>query len=217
MDSLALDVTAAPPPPAALAPLAWRARVAWLRRHRLAGSTLTFVPYAPAFAQPLLELRNRPHNQFNLAQDAPLTPEQQRAWSEAYAARDNDLCWIVLTAGGEFAGATRLYDIDGDAGSAEKGGLVLREELARGTPLALESELMLLHLACRWLGLARIVTSVRPENTKMCSINDRLGFRPAGETTLRGRRYLRAELAAAGFDPAPLLPILRHWKTRHAR
>lgn len=215
METLAFDVTVPVLPPPVARP--WREKIAGLRRLRLAGSGILLAPYTPEFAEPLRELRNRPGNRFNLAQDGALTPAQQQKWGEAYLARDNDLCWAVLTAAGEFAGATRLYDIDGGAGTAEKGGLVLREELAHGAPLALESELMLLRVAFTWLGLARVLTQVRPENQKMISINDRLGFRPAGPTTLRGVPYLRAELSAAGFDPAPLLPILRHWKNRHAR
>lgn len=218
MQTFLLDVTAsAPNPPAGFPATAWREKVARLRNLRLAGATVILAPYTPKFAGPLRELRNRPENYFNLAQSAAISAEQQHAWGDAYLARDNDLCWIVLTARGEFAGATRLYDIDGTAGTAEKGGLVLRDELARAAPLALESELMLLHLAFIWLGLAQVITQVRPENPKMISINDRLGFRPAGTSTLRGVPYLRSALAATGFDPAPLLPILRHWKDRHVR
>jgi len=139
-------------------------------------------------------LRNRPENQFNLAQGGELSADQQSAWGQTYFARDNDLCWIVLTPQGDFAGATRLYDIDAAAGRAEKGGLVLREELARGAPLALESELMLLHVALVWLGLAEILTQVRPENGKMTSINARLGFQPGGREHVArsGVRTLRS-------------------------
>ena len=216
MNRLAIDLTLPRPgSPAELSGLAWRGRVAWLRRHRLTGIGLHLAPYSNEHAGALRELRNRPENQFNLAQGGVLTAEQQQGWGDAYAARDNDLCWAVLTPAGEFAGATRLYDIDG--ATAEKGGLVLREELARGSPLALEAELLLLHVAFHLIGLHTVSTQVRPENTKMLSINRRLGFVPAGETTLRGVPYLRAELAVAGFDPAPLLPILSHWKNRHAR
>ena len=176
----------------------------------------TLVPYAPEYGEALRTLRNLPENQFNLAQGDAISPEQQHAWSGAYFSRTNDLCWVVLAAGDEFAGATRLYDIDGAAGVAEKGGLVLRGELARGAPLALEIELMLLHVAFAWLGLHQVITQVRPENTKMISINSRLGFRPAGTTMLRGVPYRRFALRSGGFDPTPLLAILRHWKNRHA-
>ncbi len=216
METIDINITAPTfPVPAELVALDWRGRVRWLRQHRLDGLGLVLAPYTPEFGEPLRLLRNRPENQFNLAQGGALSPEQQQAWGRAYLTRDNDLCWIVLTPDGKFAGATRLYDIDGDASTAEKGGLVLQAELARVAPLALESEIMLLRVAFAWLGLARVITQVRPENLKMISINDRLGFRPAGEATLRGVPYLRADLSAARFDPTPLLPILRHWKNRH--
>jgi RimJ/RimL family protein N-acetyltransferase len=204
-------------PPAGFLLLPWRERIARLRQLRLDGGGGRLQPYSPAFADALRELRNQPANRFNLAQAAELTAAQQQSWGETYLARDNDLCWVVLTRAGEFAGATRLYDIDGEAGTAEKGGLVLREELARASPLALESEIMLLTVAFAWLGLAVVLTQVRPENEKMISVNGRLGFHPAGTGMLRGVAYGRAELTAAGFDPAPLLPILRHWNQRHAR
>lgn len=218
MTTLPLDVTTTPAAPAEIASASGvRARVARLREVRLVGTTLALVPYSTEHAEPLRTLRNLPENQFNLAQGGEISAEQQAGWARAYSARDNDLCWAVVTPQGEFAGATRIYDIDLAGASAEKGGLVLRSELARVAPLALEAELMLLHLAFRWLGLAEIITQVRPENTNMLSINARLGFQPAGEATLRGVAYGRFSLTAGGFDPAPLLPILRHWKSRHAR
>jgi RimJ/RimL family protein N-acetyltransferase len=217
METISFDATAPSPAPAGFGFSTSEHRVASLRQRALAGIAVTLTPYESQFAESLRALRSRPENQFNLAQAGALTLEQQHAWGIAYQARADDICWIVLTPTGEFAGATRLYDIDHAAGQAEKGGLVLREELARTAPLALESELILLHVAFTWLGLRRLVTRVRPENTKMISLNARLGFRPAGSDTLRGVPYGRFALAASEFDPAPLVPILHHWKNRHAR
>lgn len=200
------------PPPAEFAALPLPARIAHLRDAQLAGGSVVFTPYAAAYAEALRELRNLPHNQLHLAQNGPLGAEQQAAWAEAYFRRDDDLCWILLTPGGDFAGAISLYDITPAGG--ETGRLVLREDLARTTPMLAECELMVQWLAFGWLQLAVLRARVQPANAKMVTMHQRLGFRIAGPAEIRGVPYLALELAAADYRPEPHARVLRHWRSR---
>jgi len=208
-----LFATQRTPPPPGLAARALPDRIAALRRTRLRGASVLFTPYERAYGEALRQLRNLPHNQQNLAQSGDLTPAQQRSWEEAYLARANDLCWILLTPAGEFAGAVSLYDIDAESG--ETGRLVLREDVARTTPILAECELMVQWIAFGWLGLRRVLARVQPANAKMVVMHERLGFHVTGPASIRSVPYLALEIAAAGFRPEPHARVINHWHRRH--
>lgn len=209
-----LDVLARSEPPDALRDLPLPQRIAALRSSRLRGISVLFQPYERGFGEQLRALRNQPNNKANLAQASDITAEQQRSWEDGYFARADDLCWILLTTDHAFAGAVALYDITAD--SAETGRLVLREEVARATPMIAECELMVQWLAFRWLGLRSVRAQIQPTNTKMITMHERLGFRLVGPTSLRGVPYLQFQIAAADFRPGPHEKILRHWRNRRA-
>ena len=209
---VALDVTLRSPAPEWLARLPLASQLAALRQTRLRGIAVTFSPYERHQGEQLRALRNQPHNKLNLAQDSDITAEQQRAWEDGYFSRPNDLCWILRSTADEFAGAVSLYDIDATA--AETGRLVIREEVARSSPIIAECELMVQWLAFSWLGLPRIVARIQPANAKMIAMHQRLGFRPAGTSSIRGVPYRQFEIPAAHFHPEPHLRVLHHWKNR---
>jgi len=209
-----LDVIVRPPAPTALAVLPLPEKIALLRRHRLRGISVVFHPYERSYGETLRELRNLPHNKANLAQDADITPEQQRGWEDGYFARPDDLCWILLSPAGAFTGSVSLYDIGAD--STETGRLVIREDAARSTPVIAETELMIQWLGFGWLGLTRIGARIQPGNSKMVVMHERLGFRVTGPSTIRGVPYLQLEIATSGFRPEPHLKVLRHWQARAA-
>lgn len=213
-ETLPLDVALRSPAPAALAALPLVEKVAALRRCELRGITVVLRPYEFSDCEDLRLLRNQPNNQINLAQTSDLTAAQQRAWSEAYLARTDDLCWTLRTIAGEFAGAISLYDIQ--PRSAETGRLVLREELARSSPILAESELMMQWLAFGWLRLERVLARVQPTNAKMVTMHERLGFTITGPTAIRGIPYLQLEIAASAFRPDAHLRVLEHWRRRAA-
>jgi RimJ/RimL family protein N-acetyltransferase len=210
---LPLLVTERTPAPAGLAALTLLEKIAALRELRLRGACVVFTPYDRFHGESLRQLRNLPHNQQNLAQAGELTPVQQSNWEEAYFARINDLSWILLTRAGEFAGSVSLYDID--AASGETGRLVLREDLARTTPILAECELMVQWLAFGWLGLQAVKARVQPSNVKMVAMHQRLGYRITGPASIRGVPYLALEISPADFKPEPHARILEHWCRRH--
>lgn len=209
-----LDVIDRTPAPAWLAGLDLREKVAALRTRTLRGISVQLRPYDRSDGDALRALRNRPENRVKLAQAGVLTAAQQRAWEDAYFIRPDDLCWIVQTHRGDFAGAVALYDISAD--SAETGRLVLREEIARGTPAIAECGLMMQWLAFGWLGLRRVVAQIQPTNLKMIAMHERLGYAPIGPGCIRGVPYTRFEVLASNFRPEPHLKVLRHWRDRLA-
>lgn len=207
-----LDVTVPSPAPAELVPLVLPERIGALRRMRLRGISVEFRPYAREHAEPLRQLRNQPNNKANLAQAADLTPDEQRRWEEAYFARTDDLCWALFNPAGEFTGAVALYDIA--PSGAETGRLVIREDVARLSPIIAETELMVQLLAFAWLGLPRLSARIQPGNAKMVAMHERLGFAVTGPDEIRGVPYLRLEIPATAFRPGPHLKVLRHWRSR---
>ena len=209
-----LDVVERTPAPPWLAGLSLAGKVAALRAQVLGGGCVWLHPYDRSFGDALRALRNLPENRAKLAQSGELSAEQQRAWEDAYFARPDDLCWIVQTPRGDFAGAVALYDIT--AAAAETGRLVLREEIARSTPAIAECELMVQWLAFGWLGLPRIYAQIQPTNSKMITMHERLGFVATGPSSIRGIPYLRFEARSDTFRPEPHLKVLRHWRSRLA-
>lgn len=207
-----LDVIDRTPAPPWLAGRDLPAKIAALRQHGLRGISVRLQPYERRFGESLRTLRNQPENRAKLAQTGELTAEQQQAWEDAYFARADDLCWIVLTPSGEFSGAVALYDLTTDA--AETGRLVLREEIARSTPAIAECELMMQWLAFGWLGLRRVTAQIQPTNAKMVAMHERLGFVATGPSQIRGVPYTRFEVTADHFRPEPHLRVLRHWRDR---
>jgi len=207
-----LDVTLRTPAPPALAAVPLDKKIGLLRQHRLRGYCVVFHPYERSFGDELRGLRNLPHNKANLAQGADLTAEQQRAWEDGYFGRTDDLCWILLTVAGAFAGSISLYDIGLD--STETGRLVVREEVARSTPIIAECELMIQWLAFAWLGLPHVGARIQPGNVKMMAMHERLGYRITGPSTIRGVAYRQLKVSAAEFRLEPHLKVLLHLRRR---
>lgn len=210
--TLPCDLTTRTTPPAWLAALPPAGKVAALRRHPLRGISVILHPYERGYGEALRALRNQPHNKLNLAQSADITAGQQRAWEDGYFARADDLCWVLLTPAHAFAGAVALYDITPEA--AETGRLVVREEVARTSPVIAECELMVQWLAFGWLGLRRVTARIQPANQKMITMHERLGFVATGPSEIRGVPYQQFEVSAARFRPEPHVKVLAHWRQR---
>jgi RimJ/RimL family protein N-acetyltransferase len=195
-------------------------RAALVRQWRsqpLIGSTIAMTPCTPDDAADLVRLRNAERARFGLNQLQHLTVEAQADFLRTYLARSNDLYWMIRTRDGAVVGANALYSIDDVPGVAEKGRLVIDEALGLAGPFALESDLLLLDLAFKSLELDRVVTIVRPENTKMLSMNSRLGFKPCGEREVRGVMYGEFCLESTHFEAEPLQSIVAHWRDRFER
>ena len=186
-----------------------------MRQDRVEGLVVSLEPYSHCHANAVIALRNTERARYFLTQPNALTLESQTAWYEAYLQRDNDIQWVIRDHRGRLVGATALYDIDLEDGTtAEKGRLVVDQEVSRETPIVLEAELLLLSIAFQQLGLAQIMTRVNPDNLSMISINKRLGFEKTGHSSLRGASKVVQTLEARAYRPNRLNQIVQHWRKR---
>lgn len=191
--------------------------IARYRAEPLRGAVVSMTPCGVADADDLIRMRNAERARFALNQTQALTLESQSAFLRTYLARTDDLYWMIRDPHGRVVGANALYSIDPNGRAAEKGRLVVDEQLGLTGPFALESDLLLLGFAFDVLELEQVVTIVRPENSKMLSMNARFGFQRCGEREVRGVDYQEFSLDRARFDRGPLEAVVSHWRQRFER
>jgi RimJ/RimL family protein N-acetyltransferase len=180
----------------------------------LIGKTVDLLPFSPEHAEATAKLRNAPNARAFFDQAEFSTKESQEAYFKLYAQRDDDLYWVIAEKTGEIVGATALYGLTPQTG--EKGRLILDEAASKRGPFALEAELLLISFALDELKLPEITTVVRPDNSKMNSLNNRLGFRPVGPYELRGRMYVQFRLDPKDYAPENFAPLIDYWASRSA-
>jgi len=192
----------------------WNEIAALVEQYRqgpLHGRTITLVPYRAEHAAEVVRLRNAPRVRHYLHQSEELTLEQQLRWTASYSARANDLYWLVEH-DGRFIGTNRLYHIDPT--QAEKGSQIIDEAVSSAGPVALESDLMLLHLAFDTFRLERVLAVIRHDSGKVLSMNRRFGFREVGSRVVRSVEFRELVLESGRFDPSRLDALVSYWSKR---
>jgi RimJ/RimL family protein N-acetyltransferase len=186
------------------------------RSEPVIGRTVDLEPYRPEHAAAVIALRNAPRAKYYLNQSADLTLEAQAHWYDTvYAKRDDDIQWVIRDKRGEIVGVNALYAIDLERGmSAEKGRQVVRAEVAQRGPYALEADYLACQLAFAELKLARVVACFRVENTKVRSMNERMGFTYAETKPCKGLDLDYFECTKASFRRDFLHGLLDHWARR---
>lgn len=189
--------------------------VAHLRSQVYFGGCIDLVPYTSNYAADIVRLRNLPEVRYFLNQKEESTLESQLAWSKGYGLRSNDVFWVVRSKSGDIIGCNRLYNISNN--QLEKGSLIVDPNYARTQPIALETDLFLMKIAFSRFYIDKIVTTVRSENLKTRSMNQRFGFTEVGPEKIRGVTYIQCQLLREVFEPAPFETILNYWSKRNER
>ena len=188
-------------------------RIHALRRQGIRGKCIDFIPYTAEFASDVVRLRKLPEARHFMSQAAPSTLSTQSAWHQGYLERSNDLFWLMLDKGGAVLGCNLLYDISSEV--AEKGSLIVDQQSARTAPVALEGDLLILKFAFEELGLRHVITTVRQDNAKVLSMNERLGFMPVASKSVGGVSYNVLTPERARFEPGRFDQVVDYWSTRH--
>lgn len=108
----------------------------------------------------------------------PLTPEEHRAWFDAYASLDNDFVFLFSDAHdlSRPVGQVSLYRIDWTRKTAEFGRLMIGDQHALHKGLAKAATRAMLNLAFDCFKLERIVLDVYESNYAALAIYRALGF-----------------------------------------
>lgn len=189
-------------------------RVHKLRQNTVIGSCIDLEPYAAAFDSAVVDLRSHPDARYNMQIADPPTLAGQATWRRAYDDRSNDVMWVIRDKSGAVCGTNRLYDIDERI--AEKGSLIIKPEIARIVPAALESDLRIIDTAFQLFDVEKIITRVRINNVPMKSMNSRFGFVPERTIDIRGAEYEISALHRDEWDSTALHTIIQHWARRYA-
>ncbi len=134
---------------------------------------------APADAAFILALRTDNDKGKHLSRTTPVI-ENQIAWLEAYASKDDEAYFVIENSSGEPLGCVRLYDPQGD--SFCWGSWILKD----GSPqsAAIESSLMVYAYALDHLGFHQAHFDVRKGNEHVWKFHERFGAVRVGETDL---------------------------------
>lgn len=192
-------------------------RIADYRARTVSGALIDMVPMQPQHTEAVLALRNADDVRFNLAQTTVLTADQHDGWYRGYLSRNDDIAWMIKRSGGDIIGTIALYAIDPDGKTAEKGRQVVDARARMQGPFTVESELMVLRIAFEALAMERVLATIRPENVKVISMHQRIGFRYSRAIELRATPYGEYALERRDFNPAPLEKLLQHWTDRNER
>lgn len=119
-----------------------------------------------------LAWRNRDDVRPYFIHSEPITPEQHRAWYEAYTRRDNDFVWIVV-ADSVACGQVSLYDMTGHR--AEFGRMMIGLPALRGVGVGRAACRAALGEA-RQLGLDYIYLRVLADNARAIQVYRDCGF-----------------------------------------
>lgn len=182
-------------------------------RHRiLPGQMLDLVPVAPIHAPDIVRIRNQEHVRQFFDDKNPATTTSQDAFYTAYIARSDDLYWVVTLKDGTVIGTNRLNDINGN--NATKGSQAIDAAYTNRGPYALEAEILLLQFAFDTLGLHRVHAVIRPDNVKVISFNQKLGFTRSGTCVLRGLDYDIYAATSADFHPEKFTDLIAYFAKR---
>lgn len=183
-----------------------------LRNSVIIGDCIDMVPYGEQHDSEVVRLRNLPDVRYFLNLSEPANVEGQASWRMGYEKRDDDIMWLLRDKSGRFCGTNRLYDINKDA--AEKGSQIVDPDFARLLPAALESEVRIIEIAFKILKVPSVIATIREDNEKVKSMNNRFGFAPDGRDDIRGIQYLRYKLQKSDWKPEPFRVILAQWAKR---
>lgn len=182
-------------------------------RHRtLTGQLLDLVPVMPLHAPEIVRIRNQEHVRQIFDDKNLATLESQHAFYAAYALRPNDLYWVVALKNGAVIGTNRLNEIDGV--NATKGSQAIDAAFVNRGPYALEAEILLLRFAFTILGLQRVTAIIRPDNVKVISFNQKLGFTRCGTCSLRGLDYDVFAAAPTDFQSEKFDDLIAYFAQR---
>jgi diamine N-acetyltransferase len=133
-----------------------------------------------------------------------ISVEQQRAWYECYAARDDDLMFLVHRTFDHLAiGTVALSAIDLVNHRAQFGRLMIGEPQVRGYGFGLAVSLRACILGFEGLQLEEIELEVKADNLSARRIYDYLGFRVIDRPDTSPTDMLRMRLAAADLIRLP--------------
>ena len=135
----------------------------------LEGRTVRLTPVTEEDAPFILEMRqNDEITRFFPRLD--ITVEEQAAWIRTQREREGDYYFLIRSRDGRRLGTVSVYDIEGD--SAEIGRLASLGNSVENV----EAYLLAYRFAFETLGLAQLIGRVRPENKKVKSLDERMGF-----------------------------------------
>ena len=182
----------------------------------ISGICVDLKPISIEDAEKVFMMRNRSRNKYFFNQQGDLTLDNQIAWLENYAKRDNDIYWCVLKKDGTFIGTMRLYDIDTEKGSCEQGSFMIAEEYAKEAPYAIEVELLSLDFVFKTLNLKTVVNSDREDNKGMNSLSRKIGFVYSGKEEKNGVLFNRYNLSIDDYkrNRKKLSNVMDYWKNR---
>lgn len=189
-----------------------------VHRHRNAaiiGDCIDMVPYDATHDPEVVRLRNLPEVRYFLNLAEPANIEGQSKWRVGYEDRNDDIMWLLRNKSGEICGINRLYDISKT--SAEKGSQIVDPQFARLLPVALESEIRIIDIAFDVYGVREVIATIREDNEKVISMNQRFGFHLDGEVQIRGVNYLRYVLSRKDWSPDSFKKVIAHWSNRRSR
>ncbi len=179
---------------------------------KIEGKIVDLVPLADGHTPGVVRLRNSPHVRAFFDEKDETTLASQTAFLRQYEAWPDDLYWAICLKDGTLIGTNRLNEIDEASGT--KGSLALDAAYVRAGPYALEADLLLIAFAFDVLKLQILWTDVRPDNEKMISLNERLGFRWDSPRLIRGRSYGRFKLERAAFAPEAFDDLIDYFAQR---
>ena len=140
--------------------------------------------------------RNRDHIRKWFVHSAPIEPDQQRAWWDAYRSRPDDYMFVIedVAEGLGAVGAAALYNIDCERNRAEYGRMMIGESAARGRGLARTATRLVIEFAFDHLGLGEVYLEVFSDNDPAVAIYRSCGFEETGRSgRLLCMRKLRPE------------------------
>ena len=126
-----------------------------------------------------LAWRNQDHiRQWFLHSDV-ITLEQHAAWFRGYRDRDDDFVFVIEETESlkRPVGQVALYRVDGAAGRAEFGRLLIGDPEASGRGLAREATACLVAEGFSRWGLREIYLEVKGDNAPAIAVYERCGFR----------------------------------------
>ena len=118
--------------------------------------------------------RNHPEVQRFMFFKDWISPEMQRTW---FASTNNKYnMYFVIEQNGQFFGLVNLKNIDYQKNSAESGVFLAPEKVSMDSLLGIRAVVAILDLAFHILGLSSIIASVKNDNHRAITFNERLGF-----------------------------------------
>lgn len=160
-----------------------------LKKQVITGRIVDLHPFSPEFAADIARLRNQEKARYFLSQNFEITPENQLAWMRLYADRPDEINFVAVNKSGAVVGTFGMYNYQN--GTMELGRLVFDlDKVKGGVPYALESAILVFDLAFDYLGLEKLIATVREDNHSLLKFGQTLGFRQTGACMLREQPYV---------------------------